>query len=174
MMEGSVADAARKLNTSPAELALDVLIATERAAPCVFFIGIEEHVRTLMQRDEHTVGSDGILVGDRPHPRSWGTFPRMLETYVREEKVLTLEECVRHMTSSAANRLRLMDRGRIAAGAVADLVVFDQHNVKANATYESPRQAATGILHVIVNGEFAVENNRVTGNRNGRALRLGA
>lgn len=174
MMEGSLADAARKLNTSPAELALDVLIATDRAAPCVFFIGFEEHVRTLMQRDEHTVGSDGILVGDRPHPRSWGTFPRMLETYVREEKVLTLEECVRHMTSSAANRLRLMDRGRIAAGAVADLVVFDKDNVKANATYAVPRQAATGILHVLVNGQFAVENNRVTGHRAGRTLTLGA
>jgi len=174
MMEGNLADAARKLNTSPAELALDVLIATERAAPCVFFIGIEEHVRTLMQRDEHTVGSDGILVGDRPHPRSWGTFPRMLETYVREEKVLSLEECVRHMTSSAADRLRLTDRGRIAAGAKADLVVFDAANVKANATYENPRQAATGIVHVLVNGQFAVENNRVTGHRAGRALTLGA
>lgn len=174
MMEGSLADAARRLNTSPAELALDVLIATGRAAPCVFFIGIEEHVRTLMQRDEHTVGSDGILVGDRPHPRSWGTFPRMLETYVREEKVLTLEECVRHMTSAAANRLRLTDRGRIAAGAMADLVVFDKDTVKANATYEHPRQAATGILHVMVNGRFAVENNRVTGQRTGRTLKLGS
>lgn len=174
MMEGNLAEAARKLNTSPAELAIDVLIATERAAPCVFFIGIEEHVRALMQREEHTVGSDGILVGDRPHPRSWGTFPRMLETYVREEKILTLEECVRHMTSSAANRLRLTDRGRIAAGARADLVVFDQDNVKANATYEHPRQAATGIVHVLVNGQFAVENNRVTGNRAGRTLTLGA
>ncbi len=174
MMQGSLADAARKLNTSPAELALDVLIATERAAPCVFFIGIEEHVRTLMQREEHTVGSDGILVGDRPHPRSWGTFPRMLETYVREEKVLTLEECVRHMTSSAANRLRLTDRGRIAAGARADLVVFDKDKVSATATYEHPRQAATGIVHVLVNGRFAVENHRVTGERAGRTLTLGS
>lgn len=174
MMEGSLADAARKLNTAPAELALDILIATERAAPCVFFIGHEEHVRTLMQRDEHTVGSDGILVGDRPHPRSWGTFPRMLETYVREEKVLTLEECVRHMTSSAANRLRLMDRGRIAAGALADLVVFDKDKVSAKATYDNPRQAATGIHHVLVNGQFAIENGAITHSRAGRALRLGA
>jgi N-acyl-D-amino-acid deacylase len=174
MMEGSLADAARKLNTSPSELALDILIATERAAPCVFFIGYEEHVRTLMQRDEHTVGSDGILVGDRPHPRSWGTFPRMLETYVREEKVLTLEECVRHMTSSAANRLRLMDRGRIAAGALADLVVFDKDKVSAKATYDNPRQAAVGIHHVLVNGHFAIENGAITHSRAGRALRLGA
>ena len=117
-------------------------------------------------------GSDGILVGDRPHPRSWGTFPRMLETYVREEKVLTLAECVRHMTSAAADRLRLADRGRIVEGAIADLVVFDKDEVKANATYESPRQAATGIAHVLVNGRFAVEDGRVTGNRVGRVLRM--
>lgn len=173
VMRGSLADAAAKLGVPPAELCLDLLIATDRAAPCVFFIGIEEHVRALMQRPEHTVGSDGILVGDRPHPRSWGTFPRMLETYVREEKVLTLPECIRHMTSSAANRLRLPDRGRIVEGALADLVVFDFANVKANATYEVPRQAASGILHVLVNGAFAVENGTVTGERVGRVLRLG-
>lgn len=174
MMEGSLAEAARKLNTSPAELALDVLIATRRAAPCILFFGIEEHVRTLMQRQEHTVGSDGILVGERPHPRSWGTFPRMLETYVREERILTLEECVRHMTSAAADRLRIADRGRIVAGAKADLVVFDKDKVKANATYEHPRQAATGIVHVLVNGQFAVEDGSVTGRRAGRTLTLGA
>jgi N-acyl-D-amino-acid deacylase len=172
MMEGNLAEAAEKLGIRPAELALDILVATDRAAPCVFFIGIEEHVRTLMQREEHTVGSDGILVGDRPHPRSWGTFPRMLETYVREEKVLTLVECVRHMTSAAADRLRLPDRGRIAVGARADLVVFDKDTIKANATYAVPRQAATGIFHVMVNGRFAVEDGKVTGARAGRVLRM--
>ena len=150
-----------------------MLIATDRAAPCVFFIGIEEHVRTLMQRDEHTVGSDGILVGDRPHPRSWGTFPRMLQTYVREEKVLSLEQCIRHMTSSAADRLRIADRGRIVAGARADLVVFDKDRVRANASYEAPRQAATGICHVLVNGVFAVEDGQITGARAGSVLRMG-
>jgi N-acyl-D-amino-acid deacylase len=96
----------------------------------------------------------------------------MLETYVREEKVLTLEECLRHMTSSAADRLRLTDRGRIVAGAAADLVVFDPENVSAKATYADPRQAATGILHVMVNGTFAVENGRITKHRSGRALRM--
>ena len=172
VMEGNLADAAAKVGKKPAEFALDLLIATDRAAPCVFFIGIEEHVRELMQHPAHTVGSDGILVGDRPHPRSWGTFPRMLETYVREEKVLTLEECVRHMTSSAANRLRLADRGRIVEGALADLVVFDPATVSAKATYEVPRQAATGIFHVLVNGEFALEDGKVTGRRAGRVLHL--
>lgn len=173
VMQMSLAEAAAKVGVSPAELCLDILVATDRAAPCVFFIGIEEHVQTLMQRDEHTVGSDGILVGDRPHPRSWGTFPRMLQTYVREEKVLSLEQCIRHMTSAAADRLRLADRGRIIEGARADLVVFDKDNVTANASYDDPRRAATGIRHVVVNGVFAVEDGRVTGSRAGRVLRLG-
>jgi N-acyl-D-amino-acid deacylase len=96
----------------------------------------------------------------------------MLETYVREEKVLTLAECVRHMTSAAADRLRLPDRGRLVEGAIADLVVFDKDTVTATATYESPRQAATGIVHVLVNGRFAVEDGKVTGNRAGRVLRM--
>jgi N-acyl-D-amino-acid deacylase len=173
VLEHNLADAAKKVGLRPAEFALDLLIATDRAAPCVFFMGIEEHVRALMQHPVHTVGSDGILVGDRPHPRSWGTFPRMLETYVRKEKVLTLEECVRHMTSSAANRLRLADRGRILENALADLVVFDPETVTEMASYIHPRQAATGISHVLVNGRFAVEDGRVTGLRAGRVVRLG-
>lgn len=172
VMEVSMGEAARKLGVKPAELALDILLATNRSAPCVFFIGFEEHVRALMQRDEHTVGSDGILVGDRPHPRSWGTFPRMLETYVRKEKVLTLTECIRHMTSSAADRLRLPDRGRILEGAKADLVVFDSDKVSETATYQVPRQAATGIHHVMVNGQLALEDGRITGNRAGRVMRM--
>lgn len=172
-MEDNLAACAARIGKRPAELALDILVATERAAPCVFFIGIEAHVRTLMQHPVHTVGSDGILVGDRPHPRSWGTFPRMLETYVREEKVLTLTECVRHMTSSAARRLRLNDRGAIAEGMQADLVVFDPDTVSETSTYDHPRQAATGISHVVVNGVFALFDGQVTGDRAGRVIRLG-
>jgi N-acyl-D-amino-acid deacylase len=172
VMEDDLAASAAKVNKRPAELALDILVATQRAAPCIFFIGIEEHVRALMQHPMHTVGSDGILVGDRPHPRSWGTFPRMLETYVREEKVLTLTECIRHMTSSAARRLRLKDRGMIAEGMRADLVVFDSEEISEKATYKLPRQAATGIVHVLVNGIFAMLNGNITGDRAGKVIRL--
>ena len=173
VMEGTLAAAAAKIGRRPAELALDILIATDRAAPCVFFIGIEEHVRTLMRHPAHTVGSDGILVGDRPHPRSWGTFPRMLETYVRNEGVLTLAECIRHMTGSAARRLRLTDRGLIAEGMKADLVIFDPATVTETSTYAAPRQAATGIEHVLVNGAFALERGQITGRRAGRVIHLG-
>ncbi|WIY52540.1 D-aminoacylase [Devosia sp. YIM 151766] len=173
LMEDNLAACAAKVGKQPAELALDILLATDRAAPCVFFIGIEAHIRELMQHPVHTVGSDGILVGDRPHPRSWGTFPRMLETYVRNEKVLTLSECIRHMTSSAARRLRLTDRGAIEEGMLADLVVFNPETVSEKSTYADPRQSATGIEHVMVNGIFALWEGKVSGERSGRVIRLG-
>lgn len=174
VMDDNLAACAGRIGKRPAELALDLLLATDRAAPAVFFIGIEEHVRRLMQHSAHTVGSDGILVGERPHPRSWGTFPRMLETYVRKEGVLGLPECIRHMTSAPARRLRLADRGRIAEGMRADIVVFDPEGVEERATYAEPRQAAAGIAHVMVNGVLALEDGRVTGRRAGRVLRLGS
>lgn len=165
-----LATVAGRADRKPAEFCLDVLIATALGAPCVIFMGFEEHVRELMRHPAHTVGSDGILVGDKPHPRSWGTFPRMLQVYVREEGVLTLAECVRHMTSSAADRIGLSDRGRVVPGAKADLVVFDQWAVSTPATYEDPRQQATGISHVMVNGEFVLERGTITGLRTGRVL----
>jgi len=136
----------------------------------VIFMGFENHVQALMTHPAHTVGSDGILVGDRPHPRSWGTFTRMLQTYVREEEVLSLPVCIQHMTSAPARRLGLRDRGRIVEGARADLVVFDPATVRENGTYERPRVRSQGIIHVMVNGEFALENGEVTGVRSGRVV----
>jgi len=165
-----LSDAAAARGLAPAELCLDVLAATRFGAPCVMHVGIEEHVRTLMAHPAHTVGSDGILVGDRPHPRSWGTFPRILDTYVREEGVLTLPEAIRHMTSAPAARLGLTDRGRVAVGAKADLVVLDPDRVRERATYADPRQPADGIHHVLVNGRFALRDGAVTGERAGRVI----
>lgn len=156
---------------TPATLCFELLTATGLAASCVVHVGIEEHVQALMKHPRHTVGSDGILVGERPHPRAWGTFPRVLGRYVRQLQVLELREAVRHMTSSAANRLGASDRGRIAAGAAADLVVFDPNQIDDRATYERPRAKPTGVHHVLVNGTFAVWEGSVTGDRAGRVLR---
>ncbi len=105
------------------------------------------------------------------HPRAFGAFPRVLAKYVREERVLTLEEAVRRMTSLAANRLGLADRGRIAPGLAADLAVFDPEKIADRATFESPLRFADGIEFLMVNGTLVIDAGKLTDARPGRALR---
>jgi N-acyl-D-amino-acid deacylase len=124
-----------------------------------------------MRHPQHSGGSDGILVGGKPHPRAWGTFARYLGHYTRELGVLTLEECVRHLAATPARRLGLTDRGVIREGAIADLVVFDAQTVTDRATFDEPRLPAAGIVHVLVAGEFAVRDGVRTGTATGRLLR---
>src|SRR6185312_13092455 len=119
----------------------------------------------------HTGGSDGILVGGKPHPRSWGTFPRYLAHYVRELGVLDLADCVHHLTGRAARRLRLPDRGLVREGYAADLVLFDPATVRDAATFPEPRQQAVGIELVLVNGVPVMDAGRRTDALPGRALR---
>ncbi|HYS39730.1 MAG TPA: D-aminoacylase, partial [Pseudonocardiaceae bacterium] len=147
-----IADSAARLGVPPIELYLDTLREENLGTSCLFHVGHEDNVRTIMRHRAHTGGSDGLLVGGRPHPRGWGTFPRYLGRYVRELGVLELAECVAHLTSRAARRLRLTDRGVVRAGAVADLVLFDPDTIADTATFDQPRQAATGIHTVLVNG----------------------
>ncbi|MFC8492141.1 amidohydrolase family protein [Streptomyces sp. NPDC057235] len=134
-------------------------------------VGHEENVRTIMRHRVHTGGSDGILQGLKPHPRAYGTFPEYLGRYVRELGVLSLEECVAHLTSRPAARLRLPDRGLVREGYVADLVLFDPATVASGATYENPRTLPTGIPHVLVGGRFVIEDGRRTDVLAGRAIR---
>ena len=105
------------------------------------------------------------------HPRAFGSFPRVLAQYVRQDRVIGLEEAIRKMTSLAANRLRLYDRGRIAPGMAADLVVFDPARIQDTATFTKPLSFPEGISHVLVNGQLAVENGRGTSAMSGRVLR---
>jgi N-acyl-D-amino-acid deacylase len=126
-----------------------------------------------MRHRAHTGGSDGLLAADRPHPRAWGTFPRYLGRYVRELGVLGLEECVAHLTGRAARRLRLADRGLVAPGYHADLVLFDPETVRDVATFEDPRRTPEGIPHVLVGGVPVIAEGRHTGALPGRALRRG-
>ena len=101
-------------------------------------VGHEENVQAIMQHPTHTGGSDGILVGGKPHPRAWGTFPRYLAHYVRELGVLDLADCIHHLTGRPARRLRLPDRGLIREGYHADLVLFDPVTVRDTATFDNP------------------------------------
>lgn len=107
-----------------------------------------------------------------PHPRSYGTFSRVLGRYVRERKVLTLEEVVRRMSALPANRLGLVDRGLLRPGMKADLVIFDPATVADRATFLKPHQYAVGVRDVLVNGAPVLENGKITANRPGRVLRL--
>ncbi len=119
------------------------------------------------------IGTDSTFVGAKPSPRTYGSFPRVLGQFVREEALISLEEAVRSMTSAAAARLGLPDRGLIRDGFAADLVVFDPDRVRSNATYDEPRRYPTGIEWVVVGGEVAVERGEHTGARSGRTLRSG-
>lgn len=106
------------------------------------------------------------------HPRAFGTFPRILAKYVREEKVISLEAAVRKMTSLPANRLRLFDRGRIAIGMAADLTVFDPERVQDTASFVKPLSFPEGLPYVVVNGVLAIDQERWTGALPGKVLRL--
>ncbi|MEU6809277.1 D-aminoacylase [Streptomyces sp. NPDC046831] len=134
-------------------------------------VGHEENVRTIMRHRVHTGGSDGILQGGKPHPRAYGTFPRYLGRYVRELGVLSLEDCVAHLTGRPAARLRLPDRGLVREEYRADLVLFDPATVAAGATFDAPRVLPTGIPYVLIDGRFVIEDGRRTDVLAGRAVR---
>ncbi|MFI7299790.1 amidohydrolase family protein [Streptomyces sp. NPDC050121] len=148
------------------------LLLEDRLAPTILqHVGHEENVRTIMRHRVHTGGSDGVLVGAKPHPRAYGTFPHYLGHYARELGILSLEECVSHLTGRPAARLRLPDRGLIREGHRADLVLFDAGTVAAGSTYEAPRTLPTGIPHVLIDGRFVIEDGRRTEVLAGRAIR---
>lgn len=158
-----------RLDGWPAARAL--LLADRLGTTILQHVGDERNVRTVMRHRTHTAGSDGILHGAKPHPRAYGTFPHYLGHYVRELGVLTLEECVAHLTGRPAARLRLPDRGLVRAGHRADLVLFDPATVAAGATYDRPRALPAGIPHVLIDGRFVIEDGRRTDVLAGRSVR---
>jgi N-acyl-D-amino-acid deacylase len=164
----------QRVGKPPFDCFVDLLVRSNAACSCLLFIGHEENLRKFMQDPQFMAGSDGILVGRRPHPRAWGTFARYLSEYVRESRVLGLEECVQKMTSLPAARLGLVDRGAIRPGMAADLVIFDPDTVQDTATYEIPRRHPHGIPYVIVNGQVVKDNGQPTGALPGRALKRNA
>lgn len=156
---------------SPFALFCDTLLAEDFAVGALSFVGNEENVRTIMRHPAHMASSDGIVVGAKPHPRAWGSHARYLAHYVRELGLLSLEEMVRKMTSLPARRLGLVNRGVLRPGAAADIVCFDPDRIQDQATYEEPKRLATGVVHVIVNGELVIRDGEPTGALPGRVLR---
>jgi N-acyl-D-amino-acid deacylase len=174
-----LSEIAASLGRAPAEATMDLLAAEGARASMVLFQLDERDVRRALTHPRVMIGSDGSALaphgevgGGKPHPRSYGTFPRVLGRYVRGERLLTLAPAVHKMTALPARRLGLADRGVIRPGAHADLVVFDERAVEDRATYEAPHQYPAGVEHVIVDGRFVIRDGEHTGTMPGRVLRL--
>ena len=166
----SLSQIAQIRQTTPAEALFDVLIAEKLNVSMINFSQSEEDVRTIMQHPCGMLGTDGLLVG-KPHPRAYGSTVRILEKYVREEKLLTIETAVQRMTGRPAARLGLKDRGVIAVGAKADLVLFDMKRLKDCSSFADPCRHPEGIEYVFVNGQAAIKNGVETGLPAGQVLR---
>ncbi len=170
----TIAEIAAAEGRQPSEAAMMLMVADGLGTTILQHVGDEGNVRAIMRHPRHTGGSDGLLIGGKPHPRGWGTFPRYLAHYVRDEGVLTLEDAIVHLAARPAARLGLRDRGRVARGLVADLVLFDPDTVLDRATYDNPRETPAGIPWVFVAGEPVIANGVRTASRPGVALRRDA
>jgi N-acyl-D-aspartate/D-glutamate deacylase len=178
MHEGqSIEQISKALNKKPTDVVFDLLTDEGGSVPAVYFLMSEEDVRTALQTPWVSIGSDGtavrpdgILGKGKPHPRWYGTFPRVLGKYVREEKVLALEEAVKKMTSLNAAKLGVEDRGLLKAGKKADITIFSAERVIDKATFENPHQYPEGIEYVIVNGTLVIEKGQHLGSKPGRVL----
>ncbi|TQV83978.1 D-aminoacylase [Denitrobaculum tricleocarpae] len=152
-------------------LSVDETIESLLPAGGIFFSMDEDDVRRILAYPHTLIGSDGIPGDEHPHPRLWGTFPRVLGHYARDEGLFTLETAVRKMTSMTAEQFKLKDRGVIRPGAFADLVIFDAEEIEDSASFEHPTTPAKGIDSVFVNGRKVWSDGAFTGARPGRALR---
>ncbi len=161
------------------DAAFDILVGDRGRTSAIYFSFNEEALRLAMRQPWVSVGQDAGAVspdstgkwGERGHPRGFGTFPRILGRYVRQDSVISLEFAIRKMTSLAAQRVGLNDRGLLKPGMIADITVFDPAAIIDNATFEQPQHLSTGVTHVMVNGQLVVDEGKVTSALPGRALR---
>ena len=151
----------------------DIIMEEENAVGMVNFNATEENVVKFMGRPEMNVCTDGLLSPGKPHPRLYGSFPRVLGKYVREEGNFTLEEAVNKMSLRPATTFGLKERGALKEGYFADITIFNPETVIDKGTYEDPVQFPEGIEYVIVNGGLTVENGEHLGQRSGKVLRRG-
>jgi N-acyl-D-amino-acid deacylase len=173
----TLAEVARQRGTSPEDTAIDLVIEDGSRIEVAYFLMSEDNVRREVALPWMAFGSDeaapapeGAFLLSMPHPRAYGNFARVFAEYVRVQHLLTVQEAVRRLTSLPAGNLALKDRGRLAAGAYADVVVFDPATIQDHATYDKPHQLATGVSHVIVNGQLALADGQPTGAHTGRIV----
>ena len=174
----TLAEVARMRGTSPEETAMDLVVQDGSRVGAVYFLMSEDNVRRELQlpwvsfgSDEGSYAPEGVFLKSSAHPRAYGNVARLLGRYVRDEKVLPLQEAIRSLTSLPAGNLKLHDRGRLAPGYYADIVVFDPNTIQDHATFEQPHQYSTGVRDVFVNGVQVLRNGEHTGALPGRVVR---
>jgi N-acyl-D-amino-acid deacylase len=174
----TLAEVARERGKSPEETAIDLVIEDESRVEVAYFLMKEENIERQIGLPWVAFGSDadsqapeGPFLDGKPHPRAYGNFARVLGHYVRDRRLIPLEEAVRRLTSLPCENLKLRERGRLEPGFFADLAIFDPAKIADHATFEEPQQFATGMVHVFVNGVQVLDGGRHTGAAPGRALR---
>jgi N-acyl-D-amino-acid deacylase len=174
----TLTEVARMRGKPPEETAMDLVIEDGSRVEAVYFLMSEDNLRKKLRlpwvsfaSDAGSLSAEGPFLRSNPHPRAYGNFARWLGRYVRDEKIVPLEEAIRRLTSLPASTLGIRERGRIAEGYFADVVIFDPATIQDHATYENPHQYATGVAHVFVNGTHVLNNGEHTGSKPGRVVR---
>ncbi|WP_058484977.1 N-acyl-D-amino-acid deacylase family protein [Defluviitalea phaphyphila] len=166
----SLLEIAEMQGKDPYNASYDLILDEQNSVGMVDYYGTEENVKLFIKCEEMNLCTDGLLGPGKPHPRVYGSFPRFLRKYYREEKIISLEEAIRKMTGKAADTFNLKKRGYLKKGYYADLVIFDPNTIADVATFENPIAFPVGIDYVFVNGIIEVENSNHTGKRNGSVI----
>lgn len=174
----TLSEVAKLRGKAPEETAMDLVIDDESRVGCIYFSMNEKNIRKKIAKpwisfgsDEGSLAPEGVFLKSNPHPRAYGNIPRLLGKYVREEKIISLEEAIRRLTSFPAENLKLKKRGKLRPGYFADVVVFDPNKIIDKATFDKPHQLAVGILSVFVNGVQVIKNGEHTNKSPGKALK---
>ncbi len=174
----TLAEVAKLRGTPPEETAMDLVIADDSRVGTVYFLMSEDNIKrqialpwVSLDSDAESLAPEGVFLKSNPHPRAYGTFARLLGKYVRDDKVIPLEEAIRRLTSLPAENLKLQKRGALKAGNYADVVVFDPATIQDHATFDKPHQYSTGVQHVFVNGVHVLKDGEHTGATPGRVVR---
>jgi N-acyl-D-amino-acid deacylase len=174
----TLAEVAKMRGKTAEETAMDLVIEDDSRVGTVYFLMSEDNIRKQLKlpwvsfdSDAESLAPEGIFLKSNPHPRAYGNFARLLGRYVREEKVISLEEAIRRLTSLPATNLRLDRRGFLKTGHFADVVVFDPRTIQDHATFDKPHQYSTGVRHVFVNGVQVLKDGEHTGKTPGRFVR---
>jgi N-acyl-D-amino-acid deacylase len=174
----TLADVAQMRQKSPEQTAMDLVVEDGSRVEVVYFLMSEENVKRQIalpwvsfNSDAASLAPEGVFLKSNPHPRAYGNFARLLGKYVRDEKIVPLEEAIRRLTSFPAENLKIRERGSLKPGFFADIAVFDPNTIQDHATYEQPHQYSTGMVHVFVNGEQVLRDGEHTGAKPGRVVR---